>query len=62
LIPQTRFAQSGDAYLAYQVFGEGPRDIVVTMGWVSHFELMWVMRVFVGFFKRLGAWAGLFVR
>jgi pimeloyl-ACP methyl ester carboxylesterase len=42
------------AYLAYQVFGEGPRDIVVTMAWVSHLELMWEMPEFVGFFKRLG--------
>jgi hypothetical protein len=27
--------------IAYQVFGEGERDIVMTMGWVTHLEVMW---------------------
>ena len=26
--PQTRYAKSGDIYIAYQVFGEGPLNVV----------------------------------
>jgi hypothetical protein len=28
-IPQTQYAQSGEAYIAHQTFGEGPLDIVI---------------------------------
>ena len=38
---ETKFARSGDVDIAYQVFGEGERDIVMTMGWVTHLEVMW---------------------
>ena len=31
--PQTRYAKSGDVSIAYQVVGEGPRDLVVVPGW-----------------------------
>ena len=27
--PVTRYAKSGDVHIAYQVFGEGPVDLVV---------------------------------
>jgi hypothetical protein len=30
--PETRFAQSGDASIAYQVLGQGPPDIVIGSG------------------------------
>ena len=38
-IPETRYARSGDVMIAYQVVGEGPFDVVVTPGTVSHVEL-----------------------
>jgi pimeloyl-ACP methyl ester carboxylesterase len=38
--PQTRYARSGDVHLAYQVFGEGPRDLVLVLDWVSHLEVL----------------------
>jgi hypothetical protein len=31
--PETRYAQSGDVNIAYQVFGDGPRDLVFVPGW-----------------------------
>jgi hypothetical protein len=37
---ETQFARSGDVDIAYQVFGEGEHDIVMTMGWVTHLEVM----------------------
>ena len=34
--PETRFAKSGDAHIAYQVVGNGPLDLVYVPGWVSN--------------------------
>ena len=39
--PQTRYARSGDVSIAYQVVGDGPRDLVFVPGWVSNIEAMW---------------------
>jgi class 3 adenylate cyclase/pimeloyl-ACP methyl ester carboxylesterase len=41
VIPETRFAPSSEGYLAYQVIGEGVRDIVLHPPAVSHLEFMW---------------------
>jgi class 3 adenylate cyclase len=38
---ETRYAKSGDVNIAYQVVGEGPRDLVYVPGWISNVELMW---------------------
>ena len=42
--PETRYARSGELNIAYQVTGEGPRDLVYVPGWVSNVELMWRSR------------------
>jgi class 3 adenylate cyclase len=34
----TRYARSGDADIAYRVYGEGPPDIVLAYDWGSHLE------------------------
>ncbi|HKN63249.1 MAG TPA: alpha/beta fold hydrolase [Gaiellaceae bacterium] len=39
--PQTRYVRSGDASIAYQVFGEGPFDLVLILPMGSHVELSW---------------------
>ena len=39
--PETKYARSGDAHIAYQVIGEGDRDLVVIPGFASHLELFW---------------------
>ena len=39
--PETRWARSGDLSIAYQVFGDGPIDLLVAPGFVSHCELFW---------------------
>jgi len=41
MLPMTRYAKSGDVHIAYQVFGEGPIDLVYTPGFVSHLEHQW---------------------
>ncbi len=37
----TRYARSGDVHIAYRVFGDGPRDIVLVPGTISHVERYW---------------------
>lgn len=39
--PETRYARSGELSIAYQVIGEGARDILFIPGFVSNVELMW---------------------
>ena len=39
--PETRYARSADVMIAYQVVGNGPFDVVLTPGTVSHVELYW---------------------
>ena len=38
---ETRYAKSGDVNIAYQVVGDGPLDLVLVPGWVSHVEQAW---------------------
>lgn len=52
--PDTRYARAVDGVnIAYQVFGEGPRDLVLVPGWIFHIELVWEFDMFVGFMDRL---------
>jgi class 3 adenylate cyclase len=39
--PRTRYARSGEVHLAYQVLGDGPRDLVIVLDWASHLEVLW---------------------
>jgi class 3 adenylate cyclase len=39
--PDTQYAHSGDVHLAYQVIGDGPRDLVFSLDWASHLEVLW---------------------
>ena len=36
--PQTRYANSGDVNVAYQVLGEGPIDPAYVWGWITDVE------------------------
>lgn len=36
-----KYAKSGEVHIAYRVFGNGPRDIVLVPGTLSHVELTW---------------------
>jgi pimeloyl-ACP methyl ester carboxylesterase len=56
-MPETRYANSGDLSIAYQVFGEGPVDLVYVPGWVSHLELIWDDPHLSRFFRRLSSFA-----
>jgi class 3 adenylate cyclase/pimeloyl-ACP methyl ester carboxylesterase len=41
MLPETRYAKSGDVHIAYQVFGEGPINLVFVPGFVSNIETYW---------------------
>jgi hypothetical protein len=47
--PETRYAQSGDVYVAYQVFGDGPFDLVVAPGLLSNIEYGWELESWAAF-------------
>ncbi|MFL6087392.1 MAG: adenylate/guanylate cyclase domain-containing protein [Mycobacterium sp.] len=50
---ETSYAACGDLSLAYQVFGDGPVDLVFAGSFVSHVELFWTMPEFKAFFDQL---------
>ena len=37
-LAETQYVRSGDADIAYQVIGDGPRDIVFSLDWGTHLE------------------------
>jgi pimeloyl-ACP methyl ester carboxylesterase/DNA-binding winged helix-turn-helix (wHTH) protein len=56
-----KYAKSGDVHLAYRVFGDGPRDIVLVPGTLSHAEMTWEMQPNPHLLKRLTAFARVIV-
>src|SRR4051794_31882979 len=58
-VPETHYARSGDVNIAYQVIGNGPRDLVFIMGWVSHLEYFWAEPSFARFLNRLASFSRL---
>jgi pimeloyl-ACP methyl ester carboxylesterase len=59
--PATHYARSGDVNIAYQVVGDGPRDLVYVPGWVSNIEVMWEDPGLARFLERLASFARLIV-
>src|SRR6266566_3305921 len=59
MVPETRYARSGDVNLAYQVIGGGPIDLVYVMGFVSHVEFAWEDPDFARFLERLASFSRL---
>jgi pimeloyl-ACP methyl ester carboxylesterase len=41
VVPEVRYARSGDVSIAYSVLGDGPFDLVWTPGALSHLDLTW---------------------
>jgi pimeloyl-ACP methyl ester carboxylesterase len=56
-MPTTKYATSDGLSVAYQVFGDGPRDLVYVPGWISNIELMWDDPVLASILRRLGSFA-----
>src|SRR6478672_329515 len=56
---ETRYALSGDVHIAYQLSGDGPFDLVLVPGFVTHMELQWKLPGFAEFLANLGSFARL---
>ena len=57
--PETHYAHSGDASIAYQVVGDGPIDVVMVWGTMSHVELFWEDPFTSYFLERLASFSRL---
>ena len=58
---EVKYARSGDVHIAYRVFGDGPRDIVLIPGTLSHVELYWELPINQYLLKRLTSFARVIV-
>jgi class 3 adenylate cyclase len=56
-LPEIRYARNGDVSIAYQVIGDGPVDLVLVGGFVSHLEVLWEAPLVRSFLERLAGFA-----
>ena len=56
-IPETRYAKAGDLSIAYQVVGNGPIDLVVVPGIISHVEFFHELPGYSRFIEQLSGFA-----
>ena len=54
-IPSVNYVKSGEFHIAYQVLGEGPIDLVLLPGWISHLEVAWEQPRLADSFRRLAS-------
>ncbi|MHC6154277.1 adenylate/guanylate cyclase domain-containing protein [Bradyrhizobium elkanii] len=52
-LPETQYAQSGDFNIAYQVMGDGPTDIILVPGIISHIDFQHELPGYTRFLRRL---------
>lgn len=57
--PETRYAPSKDGYVAYQIVGHGPLDLVFISGWASNIEVMWEEPALASYLRRLATFSRL---
>ena len=60
-VAETSYAPCGDLSLAYQLFGDGPVELVFTGPFVSHIELFWTVPEFKAFFDQLATFCRIVV-
>src|SRR5260370_21679884 len=56
-LPETRYALSGDVNIAYQVMGDGPMDIIMVPGFISHVDFTHELAGNTAFLRRLSTFA-----
>lgn len=54
MMPRTQYAKSDDVHVAYQVYGEGPKDLVLVPGFISQIETYWEQPNWATWLQRLG--------
>jgi len=56
-VPKTNFLEHDGVNIAWQVFGEGPAEILFIPGWVSNVDMFWQYREPRAFFTELATFA-----
>lgn len=56
-LPRTHYAKAQGGNVAYQVIGDGPRDLIVVPGWFSHLDLQWENPPWRAFVTELASFA-----
>jgi class 3 adenylate cyclase len=59
MAPETRYARSGELFIAYQVVGDGPIDLLYVPSWISQVEHYWAEPVIARYFNRLTSFSRL---
>lgn len=59
MLPETKYARSGEVSIAYQVIGDGPFDLVHAPGWVSHLDYAWEEPAIARFYRGLASFSRL---
>ncbi|MDH3639229.1 MAG: adenylate/guanylate cyclase domain-containing protein [Gammaproteobacteria bacterium] len=55
--PHTEYAKSPEGYVAYQIFGDGPLNIVVVTNWMTNLDVMWEEPSLARYLDRLASFA-----
>ena len=55
--PETQYTKSEGGHVAYQVLGEGPRDLVFVPNWGSNVDAMWEEPSLARFLRRLATFS-----
>jgi len=61
MVDSVKYARSDGVHIAYRVFGEGPRDMVLIPGTLSNVELFWEFPINQYLLKRLTSFARVIV-
>jgi class 3 adenylate cyclase/pimeloyl-ACP methyl ester carboxylesterase len=59
MVPETKYARSGDIHIAYQVSGEGPFDLLWVPTWIWQIEHVWEEPATASLLRRLSSMARL---
>jgi pimeloyl-ACP methyl ester carboxylesterase/DNA-binding CsgD family transcriptional regulator len=57
--PRTTYTKAGRFNIAYQVVGDGPIDLVLSPGWVTHLDLAWDIPPLAQFLGKLASFSRL---
>ncbi|HEY7281173.1 MAG TPA: adenylate/guanylate cyclase domain-containing protein [Actinomycetota bacterium] len=55
--PETRYAESEEGYVGYQIFGQGAFDLLFIGNWASNIEVLWEHPAMARYLRRLGRFA-----
>ena len=61
MLPETRYARSGEVSIAYQVVSEGPVDLLYAPGAASNVEYSWQIPAMASWWRRLAQFSRLIV-